>query len=58
MEEVILGNLKERGELFVVLGHQLCLWRRDVRVLLAALVRDLENVVDILDSAEAFRVQV
>jgi hypothetical protein len=58
MEQVIFRNPKQVCELLVILGHEFGLWGGQIGIVLAALVGDLQNVVNIFDGAEAFGVQV
>ena len=58
MEEIVLTYPEERSKLLVVRRHELGLGRGDIRIVLAASMTDLQDMVDIFNSTEAFRVSV
>jgi len=58
VKEMILRHPEQRGELLVVFGHELGLGWWQIRILLAALMRNLQNVVNVLHRTKSLRVQV
>ena len=58
MEKIILRDPEQCSKLLVVFGHQFRLGWGEFWVLLAALMRNLQDIVYVFNSAESFGVQV